>query len=309
MAHDEHVTSALWILEALTAAPGHRMDARTVQREIDCSAEELDAYLELLSNLADRQGGGRAVVLHDGDDLVLVGDAAHMRPLRLTEGEGAALSHVLETLNLDHDLADRLRRSLIGSADDTASVAERLISDTRVFGSWYQTLAEAAADGVRIRIRYRAQTDNEPRERTVDPIALETTAESTYLIAWNVDKRAERRYRLDRIDQVLLTDESVERHTPDHQTVDESLAQNGEPVTVTCSTDNALVRSWAGICSQKIMSDDPQRYQVSVRVSTPAWLFDQVLAAAGDMEITAPEELRAQFVDYARALLDEGSES
>lgn len=309
MAHDEHVASALWILEALTAAPGHRVDARAIQREIDCSAEELDAYLELLSNLADRQGGGRAVVLHDGDDLVLVGDAAHMRPLRLTAGEGAALSHVLETLNLDHDLADRLRRSLIASEGDAVSAAERLISDTRVFGSWYQTLAEAAADGVRIRIRYRAQTDNEPRERTVDPIALETTSKSTYLIAWNVDKRAERRYRLDRIDQVILTDESVDRHTPDHQTVDESLAQSGEPVTVECSTDNALVHSWAGICSRKPMSENPQRCRISVRVSTPSWLFDQVLAASGDMEIVAPETLRAQFVEYAQTLLDEGLES
>ena len=61
MAHSDRVTNALWMLEALTAAPGHRLSAAEMRRALACTDEELDGYLDLLSTLADRQGGARAI--------------------------------------------------------------------------------------------------------------------------------------------------------------------------------------------------------------------------------------------------------
>ena len=84
MAHSDRVTNALWMLEALTAAPGHRLSAAEMRRALACTDEELDGYLDLLSTLADRQGGARAIAYRQGDSIVLEGDAARMRPLRLT---------------------------------------------------------------------------------------------------------------------------------------------------------------------------------------------------------------------------------
>lgn len=56
MAHSDRVTNALWMLEALTAAPGHRLSAAETRRALACTDEELNGYLDLLSTLADRQG-------------------------------------------------------------------------------------------------------------------------------------------------------------------------------------------------------------------------------------------------------------
>ena len=113
MAHSDRVTNALWMLEALTAAPGHRLSAAEMRRALACTDEELDGYLDLLSTLADRQGGARAIAYRQGDSIVLEGDAARMRPLRLTAGESMALAHVIHALELDPNLSEHLERALI----------------------------------------------------------------------------------------------------------------------------------------------------------------------------------------------------
>ena len=46
MAHSDRVTNALWMLEALTAAPGHRLSAAEMRRALACTDEELDGYLD-----------------------------------------------------------------------------------------------------------------------------------------------------------------------------------------------------------------------------------------------------------------------
>ena len=42
MAHSDRVTNALWMLEALTVAPGHRLSAAEMRRARACTDEELD---------------------------------------------------------------------------------------------------------------------------------------------------------------------------------------------------------------------------------------------------------------------------
>ncbi len=111
MAHSDRVTNALWMLEALTVAAGHRLSAAEMRRALACTDEELDGYLDLLSTLADRQGGARAIAYRQGDSIILEGDAARMRPLRRTAGESVALAHVIHALELDPSLSKRLERA------------------------------------------------------------------------------------------------------------------------------------------------------------------------------------------------------
>lgn len=303
MAHSDRVTGALWLLEALTAAPGQRIDAAYAKQTLACTDDELDGYLALLSTLADRTGGGRAIAYRDGSALVLEGDAACMKPLRLTAGEGMALAHVLLSLNLDRDLADRLERALLVPGSGNANIhAEPLLANTRSFGACYQQLSEALTDGVRCRIAYRAQTEQKPTVRTIDPLCIETSDDSAYLLAWNVEKQAARRYRLDRVSAVEFTDESVERHHVAPGTVANSLATTGTTATVECSVDNDAPTRWLGIQSIEQVPGTDARQRIMVQVSTPAWLFDEVLAAGGDLVIVAPAALREQFIAYAQKL-------
>lgn len=305
MTHDEHVANALRILEILSTAPSHRIAVDAVQNALSCSPTELDGYLDLISTLADRRGGGRAIVVRDADELVLIGDAARMRPLRLTEDESEALFHVIDELGLDNDLKARLTRALVDPAGQNGPRASQLISSGRVFGPWYQTIVEAADDGVRIRMRYRAQAEDAPETRLVDPIAVETSGDFSYLLAWNVHKRSMRRYRLDRISSVELTDESVERHNPYDLSVDDDLSRNGIVAVVECSAGNSQLDEWPGIISKEPADGDGGRIRVGIRVSTMPWLFDEVLSSAGDIVIVEPAVLRTELVSYARGLLEQ----
>lgn len=312
MAHDERVQGALTLLQALTSAPDQRITTARACALLHCSDAALDGYLELLAMLADRRSGGRAVVEREDGIVAMTGDAAHTRPLRLSSGEAAALSHVLDALDLDPALAERVRIALLapvtdGSDDTNAAEANPasalFIENTRSFGSFYQILAEAIADGVRCRIRYRAQAETNGSERIIDPLAIETSEEGVYLIAWNVEKDAERRYRLDRISAASLTDDSVEPHVRQRGAMRDHLARAGTVVTIEFTADDPEPTTWTGASAARPSPSNPHRLRLTVPVSTPAWLFDQILAARGAISIIEPSTMRAQFIAYADDLL------
>ena len=107
---------------------------------------------------------------------------------------------------------------------------------------------------------------------------------------------------MDRISNVELTDESVSRREPSDLTVEDHLAQTGTIVTVECPASSDEFSSWSGVVDVSPSPQDPCRSRVAVRVSTASWLFDQVLAAAGDMKIVEPAAWREQLLRYAQEL-------
>lgn len=300
MSHDERLRCAIHLLELVSATDANRIPSATACAELSCSEDELDGYLDLISMLADRQSGSRAVIFREGADVVLLGDAARMSPLRLTLGESIALESVLESLELGGDVCTRLRAALVPELlHDTAR--QHLIGRDVSFGSWYPKLAEAIADGVRCRIGYRSHDELEARVRTIDPLELETASGAAYLIAWDVERDAERRYRLERIESVAFTDDSVVTHARTSSSIAESLAQGTERVTLEMPRHEAERLTWAGVRSIDDGPDDGT-VRVQVDVSSPRWLFDQVLSAGGAMRIVEPAAAVEELVEYARSL-------
>ena len=84
MSHDARVRTALHLLEALTAADGHALPISQACEVLSCSSQELESYAELLSTLADREGGSRVIVSCDETEVSLFGTAAELKPLRLS---------------------------------------------------------------------------------------------------------------------------------------------------------------------------------------------------------------------------------
>ncbi|MEO1256877.1 MAG: WYL domain-containing protein, partial [Bacteroidota bacterium] len=58
--------------------------------------------------------------------------------------------------------------------------------------------------------RYRSLTSNKTEDRHVEP--MELTEDYRYLIAWDIKKRGQRQFKLERIEDVDLLDESIEKH-------------------------------------------------------------------------------------------------
>lgn len=305
MTVDELVSKSIGLLQALTAADGQRLARTAVQNELGVSAEQLDTLIGIVSDLCDRQTGARAIIETDGATVALVGDAACLAPLRLNVGDAQVLAYVLGSLNIDKDARGRIESAVCPNAMPATETLSLL--ESRRYGSFYQVLSEAMTDGVRCTICYRSTTDETSRERIIDPLTFRDEAGSTYLDAWDIEQDAGRRYRLDRISAVTLTDDSVEAH-PTPAGIEKSLAEGATLATLRAKQLwYARTLPWAGIRSVEPMPEGGALVHVSV--SHDVWLFDEVLFSAGELVIEQPAELRERFCAYAESLTSGNADS
>ena len=224
---EQRLSRAIDIMEALYAAGESGMTRTEICSRFDITGVSLDEILEIVSTLADRESGARIICKCRGERVVLTGDAGRVLPLRLSAAEGAVLNHELESLGIDPQAAARIRHALL---PEELGYNQRVF-DTVNHGSHWQQLSCAIQDGVRCRISYRSMDDARPRERLVDPLRITANGDQTYLIAWDIAVDEQRTYRMDKIEGLALTEDSVVPHAPDVASLHDSLArtQRAEP--------------------------------------------------------------------------------
>lgn len=302
---DARIEAAIGLLAALASAPASRVNAQSACQNLSLQPSQLDEVIGLLQLLADRRTGARMAIYRKEDDVVLAGTAGALSPLRLTQEEALAVSSVLARYQLDESVRDRVTQALMpASSSSSSKETPALIAGDTLFGGYYQQLVEAQQDGVRLRIAYRADHDPHAVERTVDPGFIEVSGDAAYLIAWDIGKDAQRRYRLDRIASVSPTDESVVAHPFHRNSAAESLRAAGTTAQIIfISREQAIGLDWAGLGLNEGSENADGTFTAPVSYATESWLFDQVLAAAGDIRIASPQDLRERFVSYAKSLL------
>lgn len=294
---EQRLSRAIDIMEALYAAGEKGMDRGEICSRFDITGASLDEIIGIVSTLADRESGARVICECRDERVILTGEAGRVLPLRLSAAEGAVLNHELESLGIESETAARIRRALL---PEELGYNQRVI-DTVARGSHWQQLNCAIQDGVRCRIAYRSLGDERARERTVDPLRIVTNGDSMYLIAWDTEQDAQRRYRLDKIEEIVLTDDSVERHHSTITTLQDSLAKAGREAKLTMPLDLADRLGWAGITS--VNRADEETAIVTVRYTSEAWLFSQVVAKGGAIRITDDPALSKRLCDYAETLI------
>lgn len=294
---EQRLSRAIDIMEALYAAGEKGMDRGEICSRFDIAGASLDEIIGIVSTLADRESGARVICECRDERVILTGEAGRVLPLRLSAAEGAVLNHELESLGIESETAARIRRALL---PEELGYNQRVI-DTVARGSHWQQLNCAIQDGVRCRIAYRSLGDERARERTVDPLRIVTNGDSMYLVAWDTEQDAQRRYRLDKIEEIVLTDDSVERHHSKITTLQDSLAKAGREAKLTMSLDLAGRLGWAGITS--VNRADKETAIVTVRYTSEAWLFSQVVAKGGAIRITDDPALSKRLCDYAETLI------
>lgn len=302
---DDMLQISLDLMERLTADPLHQVDAGAFARDLGISPEQTGQIVELLQGLADEQTGSR-IALDCQDDVVsLNGDAGRLDPVRLTPAESLALRRVLTHCSIAEDVRERVEKTLCAdSGSNRGAEDEKLMGGDRLLGGFYPIISEAIAIGGRLEISYRAGDETEPKKRLVDPKLIEVSGDAAYLIAWNIEKDAQRSYRLDRMADVVLTDDSVETHDFEPYRASESLRAHGTTVTLRFADETAFaLRDWEGIHRDEVHREDDGHIVAEVSSTSKPWLFSQVAAAAGAIEIAAPMELRSEFKDWARAMM------
>ena len=162
---------------------------------------------------------------------------------------------------------------------------------------------------MRLLITYRSQHDQMARERLVDPGYFDVDNDAAFLVAWDVERDEQRRYRLDRISRVMATDDSVCAHRFERDTPHGSIGRTGEAVLLRFA-DAATFEScdWAMRAERNPFGDERCGVQDdgSVLACTacvsPEWLFDRILASGGTMRLIEPKEMRRQLLSYAAGL-------
>ena len=294
---EQRLSRAIDIMEALYAAGEKGMDRGEICSRFDITGASLDEIIGIVSTLADRESGARVICECRDERVILAGEAGRVLPLRLSAAEGAVLNHELESLGIESETAARIRRALL---PEELGYNQRVI-DTVARGSHWQQLNCAIQDGVRCRIAYRSLGDERARERTVDPLHIVTNGDSMYLVAWDTEQDAQRRYRLDKIEEIILTDDSVERHHSTITTLQDSLAKAGREAKLAMPLDLADRLGWAGITS--VNRADEETAIVTVRYTSEAWLFSQVVAKGGAIRIMDDPALSKRLCDYAETLI------
>lgn len=289
----------LGLLTALSTSPSGFVDLDAFARDFDIDVDDVERAVTLLQSVADERSGARIALVREKRSISLLGDAGRLAPLRLTEDESIALAQALRRCRLDDDVRKRLDFALgpIAGGDH----AERLLSGDTLLGGFYPTIAEALAIGARLLMRYRAVGQESPSERLIDPGYVEVSDDAAYLVAWNVEKDAQRSYRLDRIDHLELTDDSVVAHPFTRHSAEESLRTYGETATVRWPSAQAFESCpWAGINREHATELPDGCVEAPLSYTSREWLFDHILAAGGRIIITAPESLKHSLVAYAR---------
>ena len=272
---EQRLSRAIDIMEALYAAGEKGMDRSEICSRFDITGASLDEIVGIISTLADRESGARVICECRDERVILTGEAGRVLPLRLSAAEGAVLN---EELGYNQRGVDTVAR-----------------------GSHWQQLNCAIQDGVRCRIAYRSLGDEHARERTIDPLRIMTNGDSMYLVAWDTEQDAQRRYRLDKIEDIVLTDDSVERHHSKITTLQDSLAKAGRETKLAMPIDLADHIDWAGITSVNRADEDTAI--VTVRYTSEAWLFAQVMAKGGAIHIMDDPALSKRLCDYAETLV------
>lgn len=146
-------------------------------------------------------------------EVTITEDQGLTAPLRLTTTEAGALLLMLESLEEQlvdtsavRSAAQKIRTLVRGRAGGIAE-AEPEDEDPDLL-----VVNEALRRGQRLRFRYHNVSRNEWQTRIVDPATLYLHEGHTYLAAWDDSRKAHRKFRLDRIHDAELLDDTAHPH-------------------------------------------------------------------------------------------------
>ncbi len=253
-------------------------------------------------------------------------DMAIDRTIGLTPHEAMALLTALDAMGFDRDdpLAKALGHALppltrerISGVQTQAAIA----GTSDILGM----LSQAIVEHLVVRLAYRSLTDAEPYTREVEPHSLSYDLEETawYLTAWCHKAQAWRTFRVDRIAEASLTEESfaspldargAQGPTPVSDFLDGAQLATLAVHDPACVGDASL-EPWRGLrpaderIAEAWVSHLGAEAQDGAFIAMIPWIPDQpwlarmVVSTLGGVEALDPPELRTQVSSLAQDLL------
>ncbi len=234
------------------------------------------------------------------EDTVTVWTGGHFqRPVRLTFGEAAALHLGLRLIAAEQDdpsphevlaeVAKRIAWAVPAEIGEQVAVA----GDPRGSDALRTLIVRAAKERRRCRIEYLKPHAPEPESREIDPYVVLYSDGCWYSIGFCHARRERRVFRVDRIMQAEVLEESFE--PPDEFDPAEFLAggrvfRAGEPVEVRVRYSPRVAR-WLIERGEGDVGEDGS-VVVTYDVADPGWLVRHVLQYGPDAEVLESAEAR-----------------
>ncbi|WP_029287277.1 YafY family protein [Cellulomonas sp. HZM] len=231
------------------------------------------------------------------------------RPLRLGAREAVSLVAALRALDdalgpaLDEERSAVLRSALAkltAATGDAAAGAVDVVLARTGAPHVQSAVARALRLGRRLHLRYVDAADV-ASERDVDPIRLVTDDEHSYLLAWCRAVDGERLFRVDRVLDATLLDESAEEHDVAEGAGTFAPGTDGELVTLRLASRARWVAEVTPV--DEVRNLDDGSFEVDLRVVNPAWLQHLVLQVAGAVLEVRPSSVARDAAQAARAAL------
>ena len=307
----DHLPRLLALVPWLLAHPN--TPVAEVAREFGITEKQLRADLNLLwmCGLPGYGPGDLMDVVWHEDRVSLSNADTIARPLRLTAGEALALVAALRTLLgvpglVDTEAVERalgkLESAAGGTVDaDDVAVAMDAVTDPAVVSM----AADALAAGRRLHLRYWVPARDEATERDVDPIRMFTADGAPYLVAWCHRVHDLRTFRLDRVLDIAVLDETVEVPPEVQQRALGAGMFTPAPDDRLVTLDLAPPAHWVAdyYPCEEVAERDDGGVVVRMRARDDAWVRRLVLGLAGFARVTDPCELAADVRDAASAAL------
>ncbi|MBB1243457.1 WYL domain-containing protein [Streptomyces durbertensis] len=302
----------LSLVTYLKERPGARVE--DVARAFGVTPEELIADLNVLpmcgtsfrgGDLLDIDTDGEHIWWHNAD-AVSSGGA----PLRLAADEATALlvaARAVATLpglrEGDREALVRATAKLEAAAGENAGASSRVSVTFESEGGVFAEVDRAISERRRLWLRYYSPSRDELTEREVDPVRLFVLGH-TYMEAWCRLSEARRTFRLDRVAEIRLLDESADPPAVTPRDLSAGLVQpspEDPEVVVEVGPGGRWVAEYYPHDSAEELPDGGLR--ITLRTPDPASLRRLALRLGRDGHIVSPPELADAARDAARAAL------
>ena len=170
----------------------------------------------------------------------------------------------------------------------------------------FDDMLRAALEHREVGFGYRRSGETVASRRRLQPWGVLTSRRRWYVVGFDLDRGAERMFRLSRVEspvEVGLADAFVVPEDVDLQSLAHRLAPRPAPT----STASVLVRSGAATGLRRRAESveiEAQRGWDRLRLRGGPWLVESVLAFGEAVRVEEPEELRTAVVDRLHRLLE-----
>ncbi|MDM4764014.1 WYL domain-containing protein [Galbitalea sp. SE-J8] len=237
------------------------------------------------------------------DEIVITNLVAIDDSPRFSAREAAALIAGLQYLaalpeNTDAAALVSLTRKLAAGASGEPS---QLGVETAAGDATLALIRRAVARGVQLELDYVTSAGASERRR-VDPLRVESVDESWYLRGWCHLREAVRTFRLDRMSDVVVTDEPIGHDAADVPLPDVLFEASDDDLVVTIDVAASAMPLIADyVAAGASLEERDGVVRTTVRMSHYHGLKRLVASMPGAVAVVAPEDARRAVAEWAAA--------